>query len=100
MSSKFEFPSVCGYLREQEIILKCVLFTELTKIWGLFVWWLISGKEALFTSEEAISNFINNGKMEYLLNDNEEKYIVGIDAYQNCSNEVNGKDGSHNSLGK
>lgn len=49
MSSKFEFPSVCGYLREQEIILKCVLFTELTKIWGLFVWWLISGKEAFQT---------------------------------------------------
>ena len=36
MSSKFEFPSICGYLREQEIVLKCVLFTELTKVWGLF----------------------------------------------------------------
>ena len=38
-------------------------FDSVSADWG---YTYISGKEAFFTSEEAISNFINNGKMEYL----------------------------------
>ena len=35
--------------------------------------------------------FIDKGEMQYILNDLEEKYIVGIDSYKDCSNDIKGK---------
>lgn len=63
-------------------------FDSVSADWG---YTYVSGKEAFFTSEEAIKSFINKGELKYILNDNEEKYIVGIDKYHNCRDTISGK---------
>ena len=52
----------------------------------------VSGKEAFFTSKTAIEEYISTGVMKYRHeNRDEEKYIVGIDKYENPKSDINGK---------